>query len=190
VKEKELTKEAYEVVVHRRRPLGVEVEGFPACDVGCGSGQNCLGLKGFVVCLDFAERQLLEARKRGCQYLVQADMEHMPFREGAFLTLMYIASLHHLPEPSRALEEAKRTLKEGGKVIATVWLVQPRFLFRRNALVKSRVNGRVVYRFYHFFLPWELCRLFREESFSVEECRNYRVRSVLPNNTLCVATKK
>ncbi|MCI2415197.1 MAG: class I SAM-dependent methyltransferase [Candidatus Aramenus sp.] len=176
--------------MHRRRPLGVEVEGFPACDVGCGSGQNCLGLKGFVVCLDFAERQLLEARKRGCQYLVQADMEHMPFREGAFLTLMYIASLHHLPEPSRALEEAKRTLKEGGKVIATVWLVQPRFLFRRNALVKSRVNGRVVYRFYHFFLPWELCRLFREESFSVEECRNYRVRSVLPNNTLCVATKK
>ncbi|EWG06587.1 MAG: type 11 methyltransferase [Candidatus Aramenus sulfurataquae] len=187
---KELTKEAYEIIVHRRKPLDVEVKGFPACDVGCGSGQNCSRLKGFVVCLDIAERQLLEARKRGCEYLIQADMEYMPFRDDAFLTLMYIASLHHLPDPSKALKEAERTLKKGGRVIATVWLVQPKFLFRRNALVRSRVNGRVVYRFYHFFLPWELCSIFREEGFFVEECRNYRVKSLLPNNTLCVATKK
>lgn len=191
--EKEKTREAYEYIVHRRKPLeylNLLKEGKVLIDVGCGSGQNCLVAKAtFKICLDFSLRQLKEAKKRGCDNLVLADMEFMPFRDSSADVLLYIASLHHLKDPSNAVMEAKRVLKVGGQILVTVWLVQPRFLFRRNVVIKSKVSGREVERFYRLYLPWELKGVMEKFGFSTIFSKNYRVRSIFPNNSIYLGIK-
>jgi ubiquinone/menaquinone biosynthesis C-methylase UbiE len=193
VDEKERTKEAYEYIVHRRKPLEyLRLLGKKKTivDVGCGSGQNCLAADAnFKVCLDFSERQLSEAKKRGCENLVLADMEFMPFRDGSVDGLLYIASLHHLREPNNAVSEAVRILKEGGNVLVTVWLIQPKFLFRRNVVIRSSINGKRVERYYKLYYPWELKKLMEKFGFTTLFSKNYRVNSIFPNNSIYLGKK-
>lgn len=181
---------AYEHIVHRRKPIEISAYESPAGDIGCGSGQNCKLLKGFAICLDLAEKQLKEARKRGCENLIQADMEFLPFRNSSFRLLLYIASIHQLPSPERALREANRVLKKGGKIFVIVWLRQIRFLFRREVILKSNVNGKEVMRYYRLYWPWEL-KKFCEKSggFITLNYKIYRVKSIFPNNALYIGYK-
>ncbi|QIW24651.1 class I SAM-dependent methyltransferase [Sulfolobus sp. S-194] len=191
--EKEKVKNAYELIVHRRKPLPYLslIKGKIVGDIGCGSGQNCLALKSrFVICLDIALRQLIEAKRRGCDNLVQADMEYLPFRDNTFDSLLYIASLHHLKDPSLALKECYRCLKSKGEVLVTVWLVQPRFFFRRNIFLKSRINNLAVERYYHLYFPWELRRVMAKQGFFPVKTFLYRVDSLLPNNELFYGIKR
>ncbi|MFP3165493.1 MAG: class I SAM-dependent methyltransferase [Acidianus sp.] len=180
---------AYEYIVHRRKPIEIKMNESPVGDIGCGSGQNCKLLKGFVICLDIAEKQLKEAKKRGCENLIQADMEFLPFRDSSFKLLMYIASIHQLPSPNNALSEATRVLKKGGKIIITVWLRQIRFLFRKEVIVKSNINGLVVMRYYRLYWPWEPKKICEKKGFVTLDYKVYRVRSILPNNAIYIGYK-
>ena len=193
--EKEETKEAYEHIVYRRKPLPYLdlIKGNIVCDVGCGSGQNCLVLqreeKKFVICLDIALRQLIESKKRGCENLIQADMEFLPFRDNAFDSLLYIASLHHLNDPSVAIKEGWRSLKNDGEVLATVWLIQFHFFLRRKIKLKSKIGNKEVIRSYKLYFPWELKRKMEKEGFKTLKYLLYSVDSVLPNNALYYGKK-
>ncbi|WP_221290803.1 class I SAM-dependent methyltransferase [Stygiolobus caldivivus] len=159
-------------------------------DVGCGSGQNCIAAKADLkLCLDFSSKQLNEARKRGCEDLVLADMEFMPLRSESADTLLYISSIHHLRDPSAALMEAKRVLKEGGSIMVTVWLVQPKYFFKRNIVITSYVSGRRVERFYKLYLPWELKKTMERVGFRTVFSKNYKVNSILPNNSIYLGKK-
>ncbi len=189
MEEKEFTKEAYEHIVHRRKPISINVSEFPAGDIGCGSGQNCSIIKGYVICFDIAEKQLLESRKKGCENLVQGDMEFLPFRNESFRTLIYIASIHHLRSPENAIIEGNRVLKHNGLIIITVWLVQFRYLFRRYIYKKSIINGNTYYRFYRLFYPWELLVLCKKYGFIIDMYKMYRKKSLFPNNSLCIGRK-
>jgi len=195
VDEKEEIKEAYECIIYRRKPLPYLdlIKGKIVCDVGCGSGQNCLALhkeKKFVICLDIAIRQLVESKKRGCENLVEADMELLPFRDNAFDSLLYIASLHHLNEPSVAIKEGWRSLKNDGEVLATVWLIQFSFLLRRKIKLKSKIGNKEVIRTYKLYFPWELKRKMEKEGFKTLKYLLYSVDSVLPNNALYYGKKR
>jgi ubiquinone/menaquinone biosynthesis C-methylase UbiE len=190
VNEKEITREAYNYIVHRRKPLEVvkEIGGKIVGDIGCGAGQNCIVLQAKLkICLDFSGRQLREARKRGCEYLVEADMEYLPFRDNVFDSLIYIASLHHLRNPNNAIKEAYRVLRIGGKILVTVWLVK--FPFKRNVYITSNINGKEVKRFYHLYLPWELRKNMEKNGFKTLKYSLYRVNSLLPNNALYLGFK-
>ncbi|WP_236753370.1 class I SAM-dependent methyltransferase [Acidianus sp. HS-5] len=180
---------AYEHIVHRRKPIEIRVDDSPAADIGCGSGQNCKLLKEFGICLDLAEKQLKEAKKRGCENLIQADMEFLPFRSSSFALLMYIASIHQLPSPARALAEANRVLKKRGKIIITVWLRQIKFLFRREVILKSNINGREIMRYYRLYWPWELKKICERSGFITSNYKIYRARSVVPNNAFYIGYK-
>jgi len=188
---KEKVKEAYEFIVHRRKhsKFLTLVKSYPVLDIGCGAGYNCIMLKGYVIGLDIAEKQLLEARKKGCENLVQADMEFLPFRDNSFLTIICFATLHHLPDPSLAVSEMYRVLKEGGEVIVTVWLLQLRFLFKRRLWLVSNFNGKKLYRFYRFYLPWELKRIMEKFGFSTIKSSVFRLNSILPNNVIYYGKK-
>ncbi|BFH72122.1 class I SAM-dependent methyltransferase [Sulfurisphaera javensis] len=193
--EKEETKEAYEYIVHRRKPLLYLnfVKGKIVGDIGCGSGQNCLTLKNrklFTVCLDIALRQLIEARKKGCEDLVQADMEFMPFRDNSFESLLYIASIHHLKDPLNAIKESYRCLKQGGDILVTVWLVQPKYFFRRFVKLESKINNKIVRRNYRLYLPWELKKFMEFSGFKTQKYFLYSVNSFLPNNALYYGIKE
>lgn len=152
---------AYDRIRYRRKPF-YKVLDFspipPFLDVGCGGGQNCSILTGYKVCLDISMNQLMDAKGKGCEDLVNADMEFLPFREGYFMTLLYIASLHHLEDLSLALAEAKRVMREGGKVIATVWGSGCDISF-----VKSSSAGE---RYFRLYRPGELRRAMESAGFT------------------------
>jgi len=142
--------EAYNKITYRRKPF-LKILDFspepPLLDVGCGGGQNCKILRE-VLCLDISVKQLTDAREHGCNFLVNADMEFLPFRDESFSTLLYMASLHHLDDTKTAIHEAKRVLKEGGKIMATVWRSNVRMSF-----VKSTSSGE---RYFRLYYPGEL----------------------------------
>lgn len=188
--EKELTKEAYEYIVHRRKPLSLDINISPAADIGCGAGQNCKVIKGFALCVDIAIRQLLIAKTHGCENLVQADMENLPFRDSSFRYLLYVASLHHLSNPENALKEANRILKNEGRIMITVWARQLRFLFRKQILLRTKLGNKELFRYYRFYFPWELKRYCEKSGFITEKCTFYKIKAkILPNNVVYLGFK-
>ncbi|HYR82466.1 MAG TPA: metalloregulator ArsR/SmtB family transcription factor [Terriglobia bacterium] len=93
-------------------------------DLGCGTGKVSDWLTPFaerVIAVD-ASREMLEAAReqlagRKNVDVRQGPMEKLPIRNGELDVAMMMLVLHHLPEPKRALVEAARTLKSGGRLL-------------------------------------------------------------------------
>jgi SAM-dependent methyltransferase len=51
----------------------------------------------------------------------EGDAEAMPFADGSFDAVMANFGIHHVPDPVRALCEARRVLRPGGLVAFTSW---------------------------------------------------------------------
>jgi ubiquinone/menaquinone biosynthesis C-methylase UbiE len=96
-------------------------------ETGCGLGHDGLELlaSGYrLVETDIAVGQLRHAQRlhsmhgfsdRSCCLL--ADAEHLPFADASFDGAFMVASLHHLQDPLRALEEMRRVLRPGGVLV-------------------------------------------------------------------------
>lgn len=91
-------------------------------DVGCGTGQsrqlyerNALPYVG----VDLCPAAIAAARERfpQSQWLV-ADARTLPFPEDSFDVVAFSSVLHHIPEMTAALHEARRVLRPGGQVFA------------------------------------------------------------------------
>jgi SAM-dependent methyltransferase len=104
----------------------------PCLEMGCGEGSNlkrlvadaaCVGIDRFPRKLAFARRELPGAR------FSAADATALPFRDESFSCVFIRDLLHHLPEPARALEEAIRVLRPGGRLC----LLEPN---GRNPLIR------------------------------------------------------
>jgi ubiquinone/menaquinone biosynthesis C-methylase UbiE len=88
-------------------------------DLGCGTGRNLpLFPRGArAVGLDPCRQTLRKARRRAPGVpLVCARAEHMPFRDGAFDTVVSGLVLCSVAEPVRALAEVRRVLRPGGRL--------------------------------------------------------------------------
>jgi ubiquinone/menaquinone biosynthesis C-methylase UbiE len=88
-----------------------------ALDLGCGTGRNLPlyrpGVR--VVGLDPAGATLRRARRRApAVALVQGSAEALPFRAGAFDTVVSGLVWCSVPDPARALIEVGRVLRSGG----------------------------------------------------------------------------
>ncbi len=100
-------------------------------DVGCGDGWSASLLaprSRSYVGVDRSERVIEAADRRAgsvsCQSgeaprFRQADMEQLPFAEGAFDTVLLFHVLPHAEEPARAIAEAARVLRPGGRLAIT-----------------------------------------------------------------------
>lgn len=94
-------------------------------DVGTGPGLVAAAVVkrgGEAVGIDFSEAMLEEARRNYPDIeFRQASADALPFADGEFDGIAGNLVLHHLGSPEKALEEAARVLRKGGKAGFTVW---------------------------------------------------------------------
>ncbi len=95
-------------------------------DVGCGSGlffQEVSAQSGMVVGVDVSRKLLLlakeQARGFGNAFVVQADADNLPFRDGFFDCVFAFTMLQNMPKPSETLSEIKRITRTDARVVAT-----------------------------------------------------------------------
>src|SRR5262249_54833255 len=85
----------------------------PVLDVGCGEGALAAARPG-VIGLDRSPTMLAVAPPP----TALGDAVALPFPDACFGAVVTVNVLYHLPEPARALEEARRVLRGGGMFAA------------------------------------------------------------------------
>ncbi|MEI7557143.1 methyltransferase domain-containing protein [Candidatus Chlorohelix sp.] len=116
-------------------------------DVACGPGlvsryaARKVGEQGAIIGIDIAEQALEIGRKRakgeGLENISFAvmDAEHLAAADESFDAVLIGLGLMHFPHPEKALQEAWRVLKPGGRVAVTVWGEEHEVDFLRLALL-------------------------------------------------------
>ncbi len=98
-------------------------------EVGCGLGTDFIqfargGAKGFG--MDLSERSLAltanRLRAEGLSgFLLQADAERIPFKDGTFDLVYSWGVLHHTPDTATAVRELIRVCKPGGEILVMLY---------------------------------------------------------------------
>jgi ubiquinone/menaquinone biosynthesis C-methylase UbiE len=95
-------------------------------DAGCGSGlffSHVAPQAKMVVGVDVSRKLLFKAKAQtqglGNVFVLQADADHLPFRDGAFGGVFAFTVLQNLPKPAETVCELKRVAKHGGWVVVT-----------------------------------------------------------------------
>ena len=104
----------------------VNVAGSAVLDVGCGSGlffREVAAQADLVVGVDVSRKLLLKAKEQAQSlanvFVLQADADHLPFRDGFFGVVFAFTVLQNMPKPAETLKELKRAVKSGGLVVVT-----------------------------------------------------------------------
>jgi ubiquinone/menaquinone biosynthesis C-methylase UbiE/DNA-binding MarR family transcriptional regulator len=106
-------------------------------DLGCGTGAVSAELAryvGRVIAVDESKAMLTAARRRLTSYdnvdLRSGSLEALPLEDGELGAAVLSLVLHYLPEPSRALREARRVVKRGGRLVVVDMLAHGRAEYR------------------------------------------------------------
>lgn len=117
--------------------LGLLDEGTRVADLGCGTGQVAEAMApfvGHVIGIDASSSMLKAAKKRLAGHanveLRAGSLEALPIDDGALDAAMMILVLHHVADPTKALAEAARTLKPGGRLVVVDMLPHDRDEYR------------------------------------------------------------
>jgi len=185
-------------------------------DEGCGTGRllaslstayEVIGIDISFEMLEIAKKRIKRRKVELNSHLINASMVMKPFRDSVFEVSLIIASIHHIPLRKRrvkALKESYRVLKEGGIVLVTAWnLLLPTNLVRAlrhfmssqlfefgDAIVPWKKCGKILHRYYHFYLRKELKDDVSKAGFKV--IRSYRWDNkgfIAKRNIVCIAIK-
>jgi ubiquinone/menaquinone biosynthesis C-methylase UbiE len=95
-------------------------------DVGCGTGllfNHVASQSEQVVGVDISKKLLLQAKERVDKprnvELVQADADHLPFKNGLFNAVFAFTVLQNMPKPNETLMEIRRSAVRGACVVVT-----------------------------------------------------------------------
>ena len=109
------------------------VRGERVLDVACGTGlvafaaADAIGADGRVVGVDLSGRMVDAARRRaqtrGVPHATFArmDAECLDLPDAAFDVALCALGLMYVPDPAQALQEMRRVLRPGGRVVLAVW---------------------------------------------------------------------
>jgi len=108
-------------------------------DLGCGTGRVTEALAPFVrrvVAIDESDSMLAAARRRTAHLanveLRRGELESLPIENRRLDAATMILVLHHLADPGRALGEAARVLKPGGRIVVVDMLPHDRQEYRQD----------------------------------------------------------
>ncbi len=119
------------------RPLREALEDAPGhrlADIGGGTGNYAVALKrdGWKpVVVDRSAEMLTRSTAKGLE-TVEADAQRLPFEDETFDAAMMISMLHHVADRGAALAEARRILRQRGRLVlmgytredaATLWIL-------------------------------------------------------------------
>jgi alkylated DNA repair protein alkB family protein 8 len=157
-------------------------------DVGCGNARNLLAFDGELFGIDSSKAMIDSARSNAAKshkkvvFLV-TDMTKLPFKDGYFDHVICVAALHHLDKENQliALQEMKRVLKPGGKLLLTVWNKwQKKFFFgKRERMVPWTTKGRTIERYYFFHDMFSLKNLVLRAGFVIDSSKGMFGRNVV-----------
>lgn len=95
-------------------------------DVGCGSGMffgQVAGKVKVVVGLDISRELLLLAKERAGKFgnvgLIQADVDHLPFKKGVFAYVFAFTVLQNMPSPLETLRELQVSASSDAYFVVT-----------------------------------------------------------------------
>jgi ubiquinone/menaquinone biosynthesis C-methylase UbiE len=93
-------------------------------DIGCGTGETLSYLKrNYPKCslygIDSSAKAVRYSKKRGHRNIKQALANKLPFRDSFFDIVLFLDVLEHIKDHQKAIDEAKRVLRKGGKIIIT-----------------------------------------------------------------------
>jgi ubiquinone/menaquinone biosynthesis C-methylase UbiE len=122
-----------------------EIPSTLTLDAGCGEGFISLELakKGYrMISIDVDEEVLKQLRwsierlnLRDRIEIVRGDVQHLPFKKGAFGLIVCNCVLEHVKDDEKALREFYMVTQPGGRVMITV-----------DSIIKKHVIGRGLYK--------------------------------------------
>lgn len=127
----------------------VELDGRRVLDVGCGRGEVVLGvarLGADATGLEISDELLAPAReadtRHEASWIVGVGQE-LPFDDATFDLVLFMKSLHHvaIDEMAPALAEARRMLRDGGRVYVAEPLLTGSF-YELVSLIEDEVEMR------------------------------------------------
>jgi ubiquinone/menaquinone biosynthesis C-methylase UbiE len=150
-------------------------------DVGCGTGATLEAVvrvhpRARAWGVDLSDAMLGVARERlgGLAHLETADAERLPFRDGCMDLVTCVDSLHHYPDPARALSEMHRVTRPGGGLVIGEWSVAAPARQLMNLLLPRLPGGDV-----RIYTPEELLALAEAAGYFEPRCRPAGVRGQL-----------
>jgi SAM-dependent methyltransferase len=104
-----------------------ELDSPQILDIGCGTGATMGFLEryGQVTGIDVSPKAIRYCREQNQSRLCLADGASLPFADRSFDLVTALDLLEHLPQETRGLQEMRRVLKSGGRMILFV----PAFMF-------------------------------------------------------------
>ncbi len=151
-----------------REISAVNIGGFKALDVGCGTGELTFKIKAHfneaeVHGVDLSKTMIEKARNKNAAGLVSfetGDVEDLPYEDDTFDVITCSHSFHHYPNKAKAMSEMYRVLKPGGRLMIVDGCMDVFF-------------GRIVFRIVEwlerhvYHLPGEeFRRIFRRSGFN------------------------
>lgn len=165
-------------------------EGERVLDVACGTGivtlraAEAVGRSGRVVGTDISEEMLRRAaataRAAGLEQveLRRMEAEELAFPDASFDAVLCALGLMYVTDAPRALREARRVLRPGGRYVAAVWGERARCGWAEIfPIVDRRVASEVCPLFFQLGTADVLERTLREAGFS--DVRSARIRTEL-----------